>query len=218
MRFLFIPLLFLPLTAQAQSCNGPCQGRAAEPHFLKAGLAERRDNRLILTTGSGTRVFTDNRKACDSGAAGCAVYVLAARAPNSLVVRKFESEGSDCYLIDARSGKSTLLTGVPVFSPDGQEFLVTEFSNDSDNNLEMWRRAGDGARLEWAHPFRLAYAEDPQLREMYEARVVSWSGDRIALALTGSDGKQHWAGSLTRDAGGWHLAAKSPPALLPRRE
>jgi hypothetical protein len=216
MRAAIFLLLALSVTASAQpSCNEVCKARAAEAKFFRPGLAERQGDRLILKTAARTLRFLDNSKACDNGVTDhCAIYDLVANAPGSLAVRKFGFEGSDSTLIDTRSGKQTVLTGVPVFSPDGKTFLVTEFSNEGANNLEIWRRHGDSAVLEWAHPFKLAYAEDPALKQMYEVRVQVWTGNRIALALSDMGMTRHWTGSLTRDAAGWHLSAKSPPGLL----
>lgn len=93
----------------------------AEPSLLGPGLAERRGDQLVLTVDKGKQLaFTDNRKACDSGdAKNCAIYVLVANVPGSFAARKFESEGSDTTLIDAHSGRETLLTGVPFFPSTG---------------------------------------------------------------------------------------------------
>jgi hypothetical protein len=224
MRILALLVFFLlPLAAVAQSCNEVCQIGKSEPHFLKRGLAERHGNSLSILAHDKTLVFTNNRTACyvsdaTSDAKRCVSYVLIANVPrsHSLVVEKFSGlEGGDSYLVDTITGRQTMISGMPVFSPDGEELLITRMSNEGDNNLEIWRREGDTAKMEWAHPFKQAYAEDPNLREMYETRVTGWSGNHISLALDSSDRKHHWSGSMTRDAGGWHLSAKSPPGLLP---
>ena len=69
---------------------------------------------------------------------------------------------------------------MPVFAPGGREFLVAPYDQENDsgpNNLEIWRRSGDGAVLEWAHPFKQAFAEDPSLKEPYQVAVTGWVGD-----------------------------------------
>lgn len=220
MRILaLLVFLLFPLGAVAQPCNDVCQIRKIEPQFLKPDLAERHDDSLSIVAHSKTLVFTDDRKACaSSDAKNCVLYVLIANAPrsHSLVMEKFSNlEGGDSYLIDTITGRQTELSGMPVFSPDGREMLITQMSNEGDNNLEIWRREGDTAKLEWAHPFKQAYGEDPNLREMYEVRVTGWSGNHISLALVSGDRKHHWTGGLTRDAAGWQLTAKSPPGVLP---
>jgi len=211
--------LFLPLQTSALSCNDVCRIKKVEPRFLKRGLAERDGDKLFIAVHGKTLVFTDDQKACAASDANkCVLYVLIANVPqsHSLVVEKFSNlEGSDSYLIDAITGRQTELSGMPVFSPDGQEMLITQMSNEIDNNIEIWQREADTAKLEWAHPFKQSYVEDHNLREMYEARVAGWSGDHISLALSSGDKKYHWTGGLTHDAAGWHLTAKSPPGLLP---
>lgn len=215
-------LLLLPIAAQAQTCNLSCVARRAEAHLLRRGVTERHGDRLVVYTGPGRMVFEDQKQACDWGNAQvCAIYDVVASPPGTVAIRKFGFEGSDCWLIDMASGRKTMLTGVPVFSPDGSRFVITDFSNNSDNNLEVWMR--DGMRLEWAHPSKQSFAEDPALlRYPSDPRlalppvfqVTGWQGDRIALAVSTEDRKRHWAGSLTRDSEGWHLSAKSPPGLL----
>lgn len=227
-RALGFLLLLLPLAAQAQYCNYACEAQKTEAHLLKTGLAERSGDRLTLIAGGQTLVFTDNAMACETADAGnCALYVLIANVPGSLAVEKFAFEGSDSYLINTRTGRKTILTGVPVFSPDGHIFVVTQFSNDSDDNLEVWRRNDDGATLEWAHPFKQSFAEDPALLNYPsnpnlaippEFRVTGWRGNRVTLAVSTDDRLHHWTGALIHDAGGWHLSAKSPPGLFPKRE
>jgi len=218
-----LPILMLPLAVVGQSCNEACVARAAEPALLRPPLAERHGERLVITAGAQTLTFTDNRKACDAGdAKNCAIYALVANAPGSLAVEKFEFEGSDTTLIDTRSGKQTLLSGVPVFSPDGREFVVAQFSNESDNNLEVWQRRGDGAVLEWAHPFKQSWKDDPALPQTPAStppvfRVAAWQGDRIALAVSTDDQRHHWSGTLIHDAKGWYLSAKSPPGMFATR-
>lgn len=217
----FLFALLLPLAAAGQSCNDACLARKGEP--LRPGVAERHGDTLVLAAGIRRLSFTDNRKACDAGEAqDCAIYALVANVPGSLAVQKFLHEGSDTTLIDTRSGKQTLLSGVPVFSPTGREFAVTQFSDESDNNLEVWRRDGDGAALEWAHPFKQSWKDDAALPQTPAStppvfRVAAWRGDRIALAVSTDDQRHHWSGTLTRDAKGWHLSAKSPPGMFPSR-
>ena len=116
-------------------------------------------------------------------------------------------------MIDSQSGRSTTLHGMPMFSPDGRQFLVAPYDEESDvgpNNLEIWRREGDGAVLEWAHTFAQTHAEDPKLDQPYMTRVSGWSYNRIDLALQEPGSGRRWRGSITRDETGWHLSAISP--------
>ena len=227
-------VLALPLagcvTAPAPSsedcgANAHCAARAAEPPLFGPGHAERQGNRLILATTQGKPAnFRDNAEACGKGdVQHCVMFALTGVFPKShaWVVEKFYYEGSDFLLVDDRSARQTKLNGMPVFSGDGGEFLVAPFDDEADvgpNNIEIWRRDGDSAVLEWAHPFRQAYAEDPALPSLYTVRVTRWRGDRIDLALaTERPVVGHWTGALTRNGGAWRLAAKSPPGLFALR-
>jgi len=135
------------------------------------------------------------------------------------VVQQFLYEGSAYFLIDAVTGRETPLSGMPAFSPDGRRFLVAPFDLETDtgpNHLEIWRRDGDSAVLEWAHTFQQAHDEDPDLPEAYQTQLLSWQGGRLNLQFISIDGRK-WRGSLTDTGNGWHLEAKSPPGLFARR-
>jgi hypothetical protein len=216
---LFPFLLLLPLTfaAQAEQRNDSCAGacgtaRAMEGTLLAPGHAERHGDTMALTSAQGRKfVFTDRKNACQAGdQANCAIFALAYSLPDAFVVQRFGYEGSDIYLIDGASGRRTKLSGMPIFSRDNSEFLITEFSSEGDNNLEIWRREKDGVVLEWAHPFKAVYREDASLKQIYETLVRQWDKDRITLAFSEPGTDRHWTGSLKRDAAGWHLSAKSP--------
>ena len=220
-QLLFL-LLLLPLAACATAglepgCaeNAMCAARAAEPRLLAAGRAERHGDDLVLIPAHGKRLsFTDHKLACESGDEDCIGFALMGEFPksNAWVVQRFFYEGGDFLLIDARSGRQTKLNGMPFFSPDGGSFLVTPYDEEGDapNNLEIWRRDGDGAVLEWAHPFAAAYQEDSSLKQLYEVRAVRWDKDRITLALAEPTTQRRWSGTLMHDKDGWHLSAKSP--------
>ncbi len=219
-----ILLLLLPLAACATAglepgCadNAMCAARAAEPRLLAVGRAERHGDDLVLIPAHGERqVFTDNKQACDADDVDhCTGFALMGgfAKSNAWAVQQFYYEGSGFLLVDDRSGRQTRLNGMPFFSPEGDRFLVAPYDEENDpgpNNLEIWRRDGDGAVLEWAHPFKAVHQEDPSLKELYEARVMRWDRNRITLALSEPGTQRHWGGTLMRDRGGWHLSANSP--------
>jgi hypothetical protein len=222
-QLLFV-LLLLPLAACATArlepgCadNAMCAARAAEPRLLTQGRAERQGGDLVLVPVHGERqVFTDNKQACDADDAHhCTGFALMGDFPksNAWVVQQFYYEGGDFLLVDDRSGRQIRLNGTPFFSSDGGRFLIAPYDDENDvgpNNLEIWRRDGDGAVLEWAHPVKAAYQEDPSLKELYEARVMRWDKDQITLAFSEPGTQRHWSGMLMHDKDGWHLSAKSP--------
>jgi hypothetical protein len=218
-------ILLLPLAACAgktvlpEDCaaNVMCTARSAEPEQLSPGVAERNGDQLVLFPTKGQKVtFTDHLKACDDHVTeSCIGFALMDKPDraDAFVVQQFYYEGSDFLLIDSQSGRSTTLHGMPIFSPDGRHFLVAPYDEESDvgpNNLEIWRREGDGAVLEWAHTFAETHAEDPKLEQPYQTRVSGWSYNRISLALHEPGSGKRWSGSITRDETGWHLSAVSP--------
>ncbi len=99
--------------------------------------------------------------------------------PARLVVQQFLYEGSSFVFVDDASGRSLRLEAMPVFSPDGQRFLVAPHDLENEtgpNNLEIWRREGDGAVLEWAHTLAQTHAEDPALPLPYRVEVQGLVG------------------------------------------
>ena len=202
--------------------NAMCAARAAEPAQIRAsrGLAERGGDTLILHLADSPAIrFTDHKAACAAHEVdNCDGYALMASVPRAraLVVQQFLYEGSYFLLIDNVTGRQTRLNAMPFFSPDGSEFLVAPYDEENDtgpNNLEIWRRIGDDAVLEWAHTIAQEHDEDPSLPFPYQTRFLRWNEDRIALEFFTRDSKP-WRGSLTRTADGWHLSAQSPPGLF----
>jgi len=207
------------------AANALCAARAAEPPLILAAkdLAERKgDDLLLKPSGAPPITFTDHKAACDNGDADHCdgfAFMGAFAKPRAMVVQQFFYEGSNFIFVDEASGKRIRLAAMPVFSPDGQRFLVAPYDLENDigpNNLEIWRRDGDGAVLEWAHTLAQTHSEDPSLPLPYQVKVRSWSGDRIALSLfTDVPEKRQWRGTLVREGGNWKLSAKSPPGTFP---
>jgi hypothetical protein len=227
---LFPLLLLLSACVTAPStddcaANALCAARRAEPSAIATarGFAEREGDTLtIRPTSAPAFSFLDHTAACEAhNVEVCDSYalMLANTPAHALVVQQFLYEGSAFFLIDTATGRETRLTGMPAFSPDGRRFLVAPFDLQHDtgpNHLEIWRRDGDGAVLEWAHTFQQAHDEDPDLPEAYQTRLLSWQGSRLKLQFTTIDGRK-WRGSLTDTGAGWHLDAKSPPGLFAQR-
>jgi hypothetical protein len=207
------------------AANAFCSARRAEPRALAdaRGLAERKGDVLTIhPTATPAFRFTDHTAACEAhDVKACDSYALMASnsAAHALVVQQFLYEGSAFFLIDTVTGRQTQLFGMPAFSPDGRRFLVAPFDLEHDtgpNHLEIWRRDGDGAVLEWAHTFQQAHDEDPDLPEAYQTQLISWQGRRLRLQFSTIDGRT-WRGTLTDTPAGWRLEAKSPPGLFAQR-
>ncbi len=217
-----------PQLSQECAQNAMCAARAGEAAFITAsqGQAQRTAAALILHPKSApAMVFTDHQAACDAGdVQSCDGYALMGVFPRAraLVVQKFFYEGSTFFLIDMDTGGQTQLNGMPTFSPGGGEFLVAPFDDENDtgrNNLEIWRRTANDWILEWSHPLADEPREDTDLPAPYQTRVMRWDDGRIVLQFfIEYPESKRWSGSLTRAADGWHLQAKSPPGLFPKRE
>ncbi len=172
---------------------------------------------LVLTSGRHLRMV-NNTRGCPRGDQGlddgnCYRYVLLGDLPeqHAFIVGEDYYEGESLFLVDDRTGRQTGIDGIPVFSPDGSRFFINDDdeANDHDNNIEIWRRDGDGAVIEWAHPWKQVYVEAPALKEIYHVSVSDWSKpETISLAF--SSGRRDWDGHLTLGAKGWTLDADWP--------
>ena len=197
MRRFFILLALLSLGACATrplpdaecAANAMCAARAAEPAILPVtqGTAMRNEDDLILRPQRAPPLhLTDDMASCaQADADNCVGYALMAAVPraHAWVAQQFLYEGSFFLLIDSGTGRQIRLNGMPAFSPDGRKFLVAPYDLESDvgpNDLEIWRRDGDGAVLEWAHA---AGSPDEDRAAPPAITVTGWHGDRIALSF-----------------------------------
>ena len=172
---------------------------------------------LVLTSGRHVRM-TNNTRGCPRDEHGlddgnCYRYSLVADLPDqhAFIVAEDYYEGESLLLVDDRTGRQTGLDGMPVFSPDGARFFINDDdeANDHDNNIEIWRRDGDAATIEWSHPVKQVHVEAPALKDIYHVSVSDWSKpERISLAF--SSGRRDWDGHLTLGAKGWALDADWP--------
>ena len=222
LSILLVPVLVAacaphPPPDQECAANAMCAARAAEPAILSTthGAAVRHEDDLILSPRAAPPLhLTDDVTSCaQADVNNCVGYALMAWVPRAQawVVQQFHYEGSNFVLIDSATGRQTRLNGMPVFSSSGREFLVAPYdleSNVGTNDLEIWRRQGDGAVLEWAHAagtFSDGLSAPPMIT------VMRWQNDHIALAFqTALDSSRQWYGSLQRAGTGWNLVVNAP--------
>ena len=172
---------------------------------------------LVLTSGRHLRMI-NNTRGCPRDDQGlddghCYRYALVGDLPDqhAFIVSEAYYEGESLFLVDDRTGRQTGIDGIPVFSPDGSRFFIDDDdeANDHDNNIEIWRRDGDGAVMEWAHPVKQVHVEAPALKDIYHVSVSDWSKpETIGLAF--SSGRQDWDGHLKLGVKGWALDADWP--------
>ncbi|MDB5438926.1 MAG: hypothetical protein JWM33_1353 [Caulobacteraceae bacterium] len=180
----------------------------------------RRGEDLILDlTGGGTLTLAGNEKVCDADNDfdACAVYRLMGDLPSrrAILVDKGLYEGNQILLIDDRTGRQTPLPAAPIFSPDNQRLLIQgqDDGYGGPDNLEIWRRTGDGWSAEWEHPVKQVYQEVPGLQMPYVVTVSDWRGDVIDLALSTRPTEpvqRRWTGRLRFSNGQWILTQDAP--------
>ncbi len=130
-----------------------------------------------------------------------------------------DSRGDAIELVNAATGDSLLLRGVPVLSPDGARFADVQESDACElaSHLEVWRVTGDRPVLEFTiHPF------DCNTGAGWGPSDVAWrSRDTIALVRNRipRDSARHanaqWDATralLVRDAGRWAVDSSSTAA------
>jgi hypothetical protein len=187
---------------------------------LSGGRAKRMGDALSLKLANGKSLkLSSQPKNCElDNVDHCVIYRFVADLPtrHAYLVDEGYYEGGDILLIDDRTGRRTVLPGIPIFGPTSQELISIDncVAYGGDYDLQVWKRAGDHFVVEWRH------VTEPLTDEVDE-EVVSWSDpDRIALRFksTGSTGgpSYQWSGALVRKQGAWRLEAKVPEDLLPR--
>ena len=131
-----------PQAPSTEKCDFWCKRDRTEASLLKPGQVQRRGDQLILTLQSGKRLtLTDYERGCEKTGYddSCGSYYLTqVNGPGrAYVVHKSFYEGFYYYLIDIRSGRQIQLEGEPVFSPQGDRFLVSpnDYFGEPKNNL-----------------------------------------------------------------------------------
>jgi hypothetical protein len=188
------------------------------------GRAVRKGDDLIFALAGGkTKTLHNDIAGCAHGDAHCDGYRLVADLParHFYLVNEYFHEGGDYWLIDDRSGRFIRIDNVPQFSPNGRRFLVEDddVAGYHQNDLEIWRREGDGAVLEWGAALTEADTGVSHQFGPPHSMLLSWQGDRITLHFItmlngGPDPNRivvmQWNGTLTRGADGWHLSVRAP--------
>ncbi len=162
--------------------------------------------KLLLKNGQSTTLYT--RRLCFGVSANdndCIEYQLVEDLPHYgvYVVQKALYTRTDYVMIDATTGKQTLLLVFPMFSPDGQRFLVAGFDRADDGDLDalqIWRREKDSAVVEW----RMAYG-NAQLGFVSAAQVVKWDAAGITMEFDPSSGRPKWRGLIRKISNTWEL-------------
>jgi hypothetical protein len=175
-----------------------------------SGRATRTGDNLKLLLKNGQSVTLYTQRLCfgvSASDSNCVEYLLVSDLPERgvYVLQKAMYTRTDYVLIDAETGKQTPLSVFPVFSPDGQRFLVAGFDRADDGDLDaiqIWRRDKDGAVVEWRMPYG-----NPQLGYVAAAQVVKWDAAGITMEFDpgSSGGKTKWRGLIRKVGNAWEL-------------
>ena len=181
--------------------------------------------KLKLTDGETLGLQDSAVDDCVLKPAACRGYLLVADLPGQhfFLVSVTHYEGGEFLLIDDRTGRRTEVDAVPAFSPDQKRFLVIAQNEayGSFYGLQVWRRDGDAAVLEWQHSLA---GDAPEWRggaapgacpsETF-ADLVRWRGnDRIDLDLSSPRldrcPEAHWPTIIQYGANGWGMETQWP--------
>jgi hypothetical protein len=150
--------------------------------------ASRKGDVLSLQLENGkSKAYQTNVRACETDdARNCVQYWLAGYHPvahvYSIAIQYYE--GSSVELVNARTGKTLLLPGVPYFSDDGSRFLVidNDYAHGGDDDLAVGITEGDVPALQWKHTWQ---------GEPVEWRHQRWiDNDHVALRVFPADTEQ----------------------------
>jgi len=169
-------------------------------------LASRNGDLLSLQFENGkSKAYQTNAKACETDdARNCIQYWLAGYHPvahvYSIAIQYYE--GSGVELVNARTGQTLLLPGVPYFSDDGSRFLVidNDYAHGGDDDLAVGTTEGDVPALQWKHTWQ----DGP-----VEWRHQRWiDNDHVALRVFPADTAPNCPNNdcdavLTRFDNGW---------------
>jgi hypothetical protein len=107
---------------------------------------------------------------------GCVAFTFLGRpVPRFYLLRAHYYEGSDWRLVDAGTGRTTLVFAEPRFAPDGRHFVAASAAEIYDApGIELWSVAADRPALDWKH--------EPKQYALYS--FVGWDGnDAVLLAV-----------------------------------
>jgi hypothetical protein len=217
-----VPYFTGPVTEQAQMAavldnDTPQATRPREQEILAAtkGRVRREGVDLVLTLKDKTvpARFSSNTS-CPEGEANeenCVEYLLVADLPSRgvYVVQKALYESQDYVVVDAATGRQTLIGIPPQFSSDGKRFIEVGFFHADETDayaLQIWRREKDGAVLEWKLPYG-----DQTLGYVAKASVVKWDGDILNMEFDPSDSSKDtkapkWRGTIKKAGDTWKLS------------
>jgi hypothetical protein len=178
------------------------------------GRAAREGDLLTLYFGDGSDLVLRDSSRCtaeDISNDTCVGYNLVADLPSrhAFVVVAGHYKGGEVWLIDARTGRKTVLPAIPQFGPDDREFITLDngFAY-GEPGITLWRWRDGTGEVIWRHGVEL----DPIY---HETTLVHWrEPDAIDLDLSVAasveNPETHWPAVARRSPEGWRLESKWP--------
>jgi hypothetical protein len=180
----------------------------AAPHAQRSGKA------LTLNFLNGANRTFENSLPCEAPdqVSNCRQFVLDAylASRHLFLVEENLYEGGIYLLVDDRGGSVTEISAEPHFGPDEQRFLVIDNdSYGSDWELQVWRRVGDHAELEWQW-----MSGEKQAAFPIHIDLLRYEPNDIFLEMhTESDldhPEKRWPAKLHHAPTGWELQMDMP--------
>ncbi len=154
-----------------------------EPALIRAsaGRAHRTGNSLTLRFGNGTSRNYTNKSDCEALEGACQTYTLVAFVgpEHFFLLHEQFYEGVGCLMVDSGTGRETELTDIPYLSPSSDRLLVLTGTDGGGGYwpLQIWRRQGDTAFLEWKQ-------SDAPPNHPIAISAVKWErNDQIGLTI-----------------------------------
>lgn len=133
---------------------------------------QQRKNALLITLLDGTlKVFDKN----DTDAPTELIdyqYMFYLREMGFFVLQRNFSNRSDYVLINDKSGKKTVLNGLPKASPE-RNYLITINNQVKDSQIEIWQLSDAGLVLDWQKTLTEEQAFRPQWFDNSSIQVVT---------------------------------------------
>jgi len=172
------------------------------------GKAERHNENLVLHLSRGDKNLI-NKKECRSveREVECVRYVFMAYSAviHLFVVAELPSEGWRFLLVDEKSGNSFYVKNFPIFSPNGQRFVVVrESAIDGNFGLELWVKKNNTYALDWeGSPFYGGYYASYKINKWID-------GNAIDVSMTNEDGPKNssYRFSLKYVGNKWQVISK----------
>jgi hypothetical protein len=177
--------------------------------------AQRNGRGLTLNFLDGTHHVFENSPACEDldHVSECQQFVLEAylSSRHLFLVEKNFYEGSVYLLVDDRAGEVTEISAEPHFGPDEERFLVIDddYAYGSGWELQIWRRVGERAEVEWRWMSGEEQTPFPPLIDL-----LRYEPNDIFLDMhTEADlyhPEKRWPAKLHHSPNGWELQMNLP--------